>query len=163
MERKTKAQLEAMATAELVAHYNVLLESERKPLIKRFESKSKGIARILKWYEEHPAVAATTPPTPAAPAVRESVRTVSPMAVRSGRPHLNYHVKLTPDDAAGKSRVRETSLRGKILAHLRAHGGSAPITALEEAFGRKARGAVMKLMIVNWVTKEQRPEYAAAA
>lgn len=161
MERKTKAQLESMSAAELVSHYNVLLQSAGNPPIDRFASKPKGIARILKFYTDNPEPEPVAPPPPA---VSESVRTVRRMtSERQGRPMKEYHVKITSREGGGTARVRAASLRGQILDVLRANGGRVAISKLEEQFGRKARGAVMKLMVVQWVEKEHLPEFAAAA
>ena len=160
MERKTKAQLEAMGTPELVALFNELAAISCSATVNRFASKAKGVERILKWYENNPALAAPAAPEaqplPADPPphhenVRANVRTVSPMSVRAGRPPSDFIVCLAASD--GTARVRDTSLRGKIMARLRANGGSLSILKLEEEFGRKARGAVMKLMVVKWVEK----------
>jgi hypothetical protein len=147
----TKQQLEAMKPAELVKLYNTLAGTS----IKRFETKNKGIERIMKWQEEHPE-------TPPASQATTTTRTVSKMAGKIGRPPLDYTVKVKAD-GAGKSHVRESSLRGKILAHLKANGMKARVQQLEQQFGRKARGAVLKLIEVNWLERDDsaQPTFAS--
>lgn len=72
---------------------------------------------------------------------------------KHGRPFASYCVTLAPK---GKITVREDSIRGKIIAHLKTlSSAQASIKDLEEKFGKQARGAVHKLIFAGWLTKEK--------
>lgn len=144
MEQFTREQLEAMGTAELLKLHNRLITTPAKP-VKRFESRKIGITKLLRLIAERAAVEASLP--------KGTVRTVSKMgASKAGRPTLEFSVAACQD---GKSDVRESSLRGQIMVHIRSQPESkASISQLESKFGtEKTRGAVQKLIAVGWLKR----------
>ena len=66
-----------------------------------------------------------------------------------GRPVLNFVVALVP--AGGTIALRPRSFRTEVINYLRECGGRTTIADLEAQFGRQVRGAVQKLIEVNWV------------
>lgn len=146
MEQYTREQLDAMETVELVKLYNKL--STKK--VKRFESRKTAVEKLLKLLADRAAIAAALP--------QGTVRTVSKMkSAKAGRPVVDFAVTAC---AEGKSEVRESSLRGQIMAFIKAlPNATATIVQLEAKFGDKARSAVQKLMAVDWLKKAE-PEAA---
>lgn len=133
-EQYTKEQLQAMKMQELVKLYNQCTTGQQ---IKRFESRAKAVERTME------ALANRRP----APGVR-TVRNGGKM----GRPQLAFTVVL----AEGKSQVRNGSLRGQIIAHLKTlTPNEATIAALEQKFTAKARGAVQKLLEVGHLKRKE--------
>lgn len=143
----TREQLEAMSTPELIKLYNRITGKSTK----RFSSREAGIKSLLTAISER----AARPQLPQGARVT-GVRTVragkevDASKSRAGRPQIVYSVHV----AEGKSEVRASSLRGKILAHMKACS-TASITELEEKFGEAARGAVQKLLDpkVGWLKR----------
>ncbi len=69
-----------------------------------------------------------------------------------GRPVLLYWVELIPEGE--RSTVWADSMRGRVLAHLRANGGRAHIRHLEAALGPKTKAVVQKLRKAGWVSRQ---------
>lgn len=70
-----------------------------------------------------------------------------------GRPIIDFQIKL--DASSGRTKVRDGSLRGRILAHMReadAPNGVA-LSSLTKKFGEGAKGAVQKLLQVKWLRR----------
>ena len=141
MQQHTRAQLEAMPTQELVRLYNTIAGKQ----VTRFSSREAGIKSLLKALAER-AKSAKTVRT-----VRDGKDDTSGKTSKAGRPQAMFSVKLARQ---GKSEVRSSSLRGQIIAHLKTQEQStASIADLEAKFGDKARGAVQKLLSVDWLQK----------
>jgi hypothetical protein len=141
VEQFTREQLEAMKTAELLKLYNRL--SPKK--VKRFESRKSAVEKLLKLLAERAATEAALP-----------VRTVTPMGKsKAGRPTLSFSITANSE---GKSEVRESSLRGQIMAHIKTlPNATVTIAELETKFGAKARAAVQKLIANDWVRRTPEP------
>ena len=137
-EELTRAQLEAMATPKLVELYNRLTGSQ----LKRLQSRSIGIERIIVELNKQNAVRTAS-----------GARTVQGEAsVKMGRPPFDYSVEVS---VLGQSTVRPSSMRGKILAFMKEHGGKARCSELVTQFGAQARGAVIKLLATGWLKRVQ--------
>lgn len=136
----TKAQLEKMATAELIKLYNELAQKN----IKRFSSRGTGMKMLL----------ALQPPGKA--------RTVSGKEKKSnrGRKPIDFEVKLKPE-GTGKSKVHGDSLRGKLLVHLSEKGGTLKLSQINEHFSRDMSGPVQKLLAKRHVDRIELAKAAA--
>lgn len=144
MQHHTRSQLEALPTHELIKLYNTV-RLEGAPLVKRFSSREAGINQLLKAL----AARSTTSQKDA------KVRTVldgknDGKSAKAGRPVTGFSVKLADH---GKSEVRATSLRGQIIAYVKECGGVAKTADIEVKFGEPTRGAILKLIEVEWLSR----------
>lgn len=140
----TRTQLEALPTAELIKLFNTIAGKQ----VTRFSSRKAGIKQLLNALAERARETASP---------KLNVRTVrngkpADGSGKAGRPTVAFSVKL---NEAGKSEVRSTSLRGQIIAHLKSINGTATVAELEAKFGDKVRGAVQKLMAVDWLKRTE--------
>lgn len=140
----TAESLKAMTTPGLVALYNELTGKK----IKRFATRAKGEAQVLKAATAKPAAAAKSvakPEVKKAPAVKPRKVKGTAGAQGSGRPKESFVVKLTKEKA--KSKPNKESLRTQLIDFLEGQSGnSATIETIEAHFDRNMRGVVGKLI-----------------
>lgn len=149
-------KLKLLSTKDLLAKYNELTGKS----IKRFSSRDAGEKQTLAAMTAAKPAAAKKPKKVAAETttITAPAETVAAAQVKvmkenatQGRPNLDYKIELSE----GVAKVRDSSLRGKIMAYLRTAGTpkQVALSALVTMFGVEAKGAVQKLTQTKWLRR----------
>lgn len=138
----TEQQLNAMTMEQLAETYSRLTGTA----VKRFRDRPTGVKRCLA------ALAANTAANARSHTCSDvAPRTPESTGKKSGRPPKVIPIKLR---TSGRSTVRESSLRGKVMQYLRASGGVSTTEELEQKFGKLVRGALNKLFAAGWIERQ---------
>ena len=151
---RTKDEIHLMSNQALLAYYNKIAGKS----VTRFPSRAIG---------EERAFLAQSAPKKAAKKPAKSVSAKKPAAAKKpvaavaakpagggksfGRPAVDFKLVVTE----GTGTVRESSLRGKILAHMKQQPASSTIrlSDLVSKFGQETKGAIQKLTVCHWVKR----------